>query len=385
MSRPLQTFSIGFAEAGYHEFEYAREVSRVFQTEHHEAVLDAQGFLESLPRAVWHHDEPICFPAAVPLLHLSELAAGSVKVVLTGEGSDELLAGYGRTAASYWNARCGTAWERWCPAPVRARWMPELLSRLPAGSRPGRWARRSFLMRPLSFRALHWDNFYAAFTPEAQAELLLPAAAREGDPYRAADALLDGASGRSLLERLLYADLKGYLVELLMKQDKMSMAASIESRVPFLDHHLVEFCAAVPASLKLRGFTGKYLLRRAMRDRLPARILRRPKLGFPVPLSGWLRGGAWRAFAHDLLLDERARQRGLFDANVVRRLLEEHGEGRADRSTQIWTLLNLELWHRVFFDGATGRRGDGAKEALALSRPVAPSPARPVGRSAATP
>jgi asparagine synthase (glutamine-hydrolysing) len=350
MDRPLQTFSIGFAEEGYHEFEYAREVSRTFRTEHHEAVLDAEGFRESLPRAVWHHDEPICFPASVPLLHLAELAGRSVKVVLTGEGSDELLAGYGRTAASYWNSRWGTAWRRWCPEPVRARWVPGLLSRLPARGRWGRWARRSFLMRPPTLRALHWESFYTAFTPEAQAALLLPPIdLSSDDPYRAAEGMFESASPRGLLDRLLYADLKGYLVELLMKQDKMSMAASIESRVPFLDHHLVEFCAAVPPSLKLRGMTGKYLLRRAMRGRLPARILHRPKLGFPVPLAGWLRG-PWRDFAHDMLLDDTARQRGLYDPAVVGRLLEAHGDGRSDESDRIWTLLNLELWHRTFLD-----------------------------------
>jgi len=207
-------------------------------------------------------------------------------------------------------------------------------------------------MRPPTLRALHWESFYTAFTPEAQAALLLPPIDVSGDdPYRAAEGIFESASPRGLLDRLLYADLKGYLVELLMKQDKMSMAASIESRVPFLDHHLVEFCAAVPPSLKLRGMTGKYLLRRAMRGRLPARILHRPKLGFPVPLAGWLRG-PWRDFAHDMLLDDTARQRGLYDPAVVGRLLEAHGDGRSDESDRIWTLLNLELWHRTFLDGA---------------------------------
>jgi asparagine synthase (glutamine-hydrolysing) len=371
MDRPLKTFSIGFAEEGYHEFDYAREVARLFRTEHHEAVLDAEGFRESLPRAIWHHDEPICFPAAVPLLHLAELAGRSVKVVLTGEGSDELLAGYGRTAASYWNTRWGTAWRRWCPEPVRARWVPELLSRLPAGGRWGRWARRSFLMRPPTLRALHWESFYTAFTPEAQSELLLPPIdASHADPYRAAEGMFESAAPRGLLDRLLYADLKGYLVELLMKQDKMSMAASIESRVPFLDHPLVEFCAAVPPSLKLRGMTGKYLLRRAMRDRLPARILRRPKLGFPVPLAGWLRG-PWRDFAHDLLLDDTARQRGLYNPAVVGRLLEAHDDGRSDASDRIWTLLNLELWHRTFLDSAR-RSALGARSGQKLKSPSLP-------------
>jgi asparagine synthase (glutamine-hydrolysing) len=374
---PLRTFSIGFEEAGFDEFEYAREAARRFGTEHHETVLDASGFRDSLAEAIRSHDTPICFPAAVPLYHLSRLAARHVKVVLTGEGSDELLAGYGRTAATCWNARLGGVWRRWSPSGVRSHWVPAVVDALPAGSgadvgtprrpvapRPGsalgsaasRWARlarRSFLAdaSPEGWRRLHWEGFYATFGREARAELLGSAAFAEGDPCRVANAWLEKVSHRPVLEQLLYADTKGYLIELLMKQDKMSMAASIESRVPFLDPRLVAFCAGVPPSLKLRGFTGKVLLRRAMEREVPARILRRPKQGFPVPLATWLRG-AWRDFAGDVLLDRTARQRGLFDAAVVERLLVEHASGKQDHAGKIWMLLNLELWQREFLDGA---------------------------------
>jgi asparagine synthase (glutamine-hydrolysing) len=348
VERPVPTFSIGFPEEGFHEFEYAREVSRAFGTEHHEAILDAEGFRDSLTQAIWHHDTPICFPAAVPLYHLARLASRRVKVVLTGEGSDELLAGYRRTAATCWNARLGGVWQ-WCPPGVRLHLASALIRALPSGSRWARIARRSFLAGSGDWRRLHWEGFYTIFSREAQAELLGPIA-REGDPYRTANAWLDQVSDRPLLERLLYADMKGYLVELLMKQDKMSMAGSIESRVPFLDAHLVAFCASLKPSLKLKGLKGKVLLRRAMHGELPERILRRPKQGFPVPLAAWLRG-PWRDFLGDVLLDRTARERGLFDPVVVERFVVEHTTGAADHANRLWMLLNLELWQREFLDG----------------------------------
>jgi asparagine synthase (glutamine-hydrolysing) len=145
-------------------------------------------------------------------------------------------------------------------------------------------------------------------------------------------------------------DLKTYLVELLMKQDQMSMAASIESRVPFLDHHLVEFAAALPDRLKLRGFRTKWILREAARDLLPAEILSRPKMGFPVPFGVWMRG-PWNSIARDVLLDSRSRTRGIIDPAAIERLIDGHAGGSTDGADALWTLLNLELWYRTFIDG----------------------------------
>jgi asparagine synthase (glutamine-hydrolysing) len=156
-----------------------------------------------------------------------------------------------------------------------------------------------------------------------------------------------GAS--TLLDRLLYTDIKTYLVELLMKQDQMSMAASIESRVPFLDHELVEFAAMLPDEWKLSGWTTKRVLRESMKDLLPESILNRPKMGFPVPFGHWTRG-AWNRVARDVLLDRRSRERGVIDPDAVDRLLRHHAEGRTAGGDRIWSLLNLELWHRTFID-----------------------------------
>jgi len=200
--------------------------------------------------------------------------------------------------------------------------------------------------------AMFLDNF-AAIPLRQQRVLLGPALRRVVTASSAYDASLayfqKPAAGRSLLDRLLYADLKTYLVELLMKQDQMSMAASIESRVPFLDHHLVEFVATLPDAMKLSGWTTKRVLREAMKGLLPESILNRPKMGFPVPFGAWTRG-RWNGVAREVLLDRRTRERGIVDPPAVDRLLRDHAAGKTDGWDRIWSLLNLELWYRTFID-----------------------------------
>jgi asparagine synthase (glutamine-hydrolysing) len=191
------------------------------------------------------------------------------------------------------------------------------------------------------------------FGRSRQAELLAPALReRLGgiDPYAAAHAAIAGSDAASLLDQLLYADVKTYLHELLMKQDQMSMAASIESRVPFLDHPLVEFTARLPERLKLRGLTTKYVLRQAMKDQLPAEILSRRKMGFPVPVGAWFRG-RYRHLLDEYVLGERAAARGLFVPAAVRRLVDEQMAGHMNHAERLWALVNTEIWHRIFIDG----------------------------------
>jgi asparagine synthase (glutamine-hydrolysing) len=158
------------------------------------------------------------------------------------------------------------------------------------------------------------------------------------------------STNSTVLDRLLYTDLKTYLVELLMKQDQMSMAASIESRVPFLDHRLVEFVATLPPRMKLRGFTTKWILRDAVKRVLPAEILTRRKMGFPVPFGLWMRG-RWQSVARDVLLDRRTRERGIVDPAAIDRLIADHASGAQEGGDAIWSLMNLELWYRTFIDG----------------------------------
>jgi asparagine synthase (glutamine-hydrolysing) len=345
IDRPLQTFSVAFEERACNELEYAREVARAIGAQGHEVVIDARDFFAALPRLVWHEDEPIAHPSSVPLYFVSALARQHVTVVLTGEGSDELLAGYGKYPRNVWNWRAGTIYERIVPRAARRAIADGVVPRLP--KRLGRYARRSFLAIDRTPQSMFFDNFAAI--PLADQRRLL-AGRFDGllDPasaYASTVTHFDAPAG-TLLDRLLYADTKTYLVELLMKQDQMSMATSIESRVPFLDHQLVEFAASLPDQWKLSGLTTKRVLRESMQGVLPKTILNRPKMGFPVPFASWVRG-PWNQVARDVLLDRRARQRGVLDTAAVERLLRD-GQDGGDR---VWALMNLELWYRTFIDG----------------------------------
>jgi asparagine synthase (glutamine-hydrolysing) len=316
----------------------------------HEIVIDDQDFFGALPKLVWHEDEPIAHPSSVPLYFVSALARQHVTVVLTGEGSDELLAGYGKYLRAAWNWKAGTVYERMFPAAIRASIAHGVVPRLPGTL--ARYAKRSFLAMDRSPESMFFDNF-ASIRLADQPALLAPglrATATRAGAYAPSLGYFNKPNGSStLLDRLLYTDIKTYLVELLMKQDQMSMAASIESRVPFLDHKLVEYAAALPDEWKLSGFTTKRVLRESMKGLLPQSILDRPKMGFPVPFARWTRG-PWNAVARDVLLDRCSIERGVIDPPAVDRLLRHHAAGRTEGGDRIWSLLNLELWYRTFID-----------------------------------
>ncbi len=349
VKEPIKTFSVAFAEREANELEYARLASRAFGTDHHEIVVSPKQYFDALPRLIWHEDEPIGHLASIPLYFVSALAVRHVKVVLTGEGSDELLAGYGRYGKTVRNLAWGARYQSIVPGPLRRLVQGAIGSVAPAGlaDKLG----RTFLFRDATIDQLYFDNF--AVFPRAMQDRLLTPAAKAGigdpDPYRAVRAQFEGSDARTLLDRLLYADLKTYLQELLMKQDQMSMAASLESRVPFLDRDLVEFSLRLPERLKLDGWTTKRVLREAMRDILPREILERPKMGFPVPVGAWFRG-EYRHIVDDCVLGERAMARGLVDRNAARQLVAEHAAGR-DHAQRLWSLVNLELWMRQAIDG----------------------------------
>jgi len=349
VDEPIKTFSVGFAEREANELAYARIVAKAFKTDHHEVLVTPEQFFGALPTLVWHEDEPIAHPSSVALNFVSRLAAERVKVVLTGEGSDETLTGYGRYRKTILNMRLGGAYQAATPAPIRSL-VRHGLEALPA-SRTRQRALRTFFARPATLEALYLDNF-AVFSREEQRSLIADDVRRRLatlDPYATATELMAGSDAKTLLDRLLYVDTKTYLHELLMKQDQMSMAASIESRVPFLDHPLVEFTARLPERLKLRGGTTKYILREAMRDVLPSEILTRGKMGFPVPIGAWLRG-PYRKIVDELVLSPRALERGLLDPAAIRGIVARHQAGE-DHSERLWSLVNLEIWHRVVVDG----------------------------------
>jgi len=348
IDRPIETFSVAFADRRFSELEYARAVAQAIGANAHEIVIDDDDFFAALPKLIWHEDEPIAHPSSVPLHFVSTLARQHVTVVLTGEGSDELLAGYGKYPRALINWRAGGVYERVVPAAVRAKVAGSIVPRLPGQA--GRYARRSFLAMPRHPSAMFLDNF-AGIPLQLQRELMTPVALAGGDPYSTSLEYFHQVNGTSgMLGRLLHTDIKTYLVELLMKQDQMSMSASIESRVPFLDHVLVEFAARLPDRMKLRGFTTKRILREAVRGLLPDEILTRKKMGFPVPFGQWTRG-RWHASVRDVLLDRRTCERGLINPAAVRRLLDNHRDGRVAAGDAIWALMNLELWFRTFIDG----------------------------------
>jgi len=350
IDRPLKTFSVAFKERAFNELDYAREAARAIGADAHEIVIDDRDFFGALPALLWHEDEPIAHPSSIALYFVSKLAREHVTVVLTGEGSDELLAGYGKYLRLQWNWRAGGVYNSLLPPRARAFVASQLVPRLPGRLR--RYAQRSFLAMARTPEAMFLDNF-AAIRIADQRDLLAPGLRDLATNACAYDASVEyfrtPDRSATLLDRLLYTDVKTYLVELLMKQDQMSMATSIESRVPFLDHVLVEFVAQLPDTWKLSGLTTKRILREAMKGIVPESILGRPKMGFPVPFGAWMRNG-WNQVARDVLLDRASRERGLVDPAAVGRLLREHADGRIDGTDRIWTLLNLELWHRTFID-----------------------------------
>lgn len=345
---PVRTFAVGFAEREADELRYARLAARAAGAVHREVVVSPEEFFAELPHLVWHEDEPLAFTSSVPLYFLSRLAREDVKVVLTGEGADELFLGYNRYRATAWNERLGRAYAASLPEPVRRR-LRGLVPRLPRALR--RYAERSFLGLEPGPRALFCENFAvfgAALRERLVAERWQPGAR---DPHGEELRCYEEGAGSSL-DRMSRTDLQNYLVRLLMKQDHMSMAASLESRVPFLDHELVEHVAALPAGAKLRGLTTKAVLREALAGLVPKEILRRPKMGFPVPIGRWLRGPYW-GVVEEFVLSPRATSRGLFQPAELLRLAAEHRSGAKDHGQRLWLLVNLEIWQRVFIEGAS--------------------------------
>jgi asparagine synthase (glutamine-hydrolysing) len=348
---PIQTFSVGYDEDQYSELASARQVAAHIGTEHHEITLGPEEFMESLPQMIWHEDEPIVWASSVALGHVARIAGEKVKVVLTGEGADEVLAGYLKYRATLWNLRLGTAYWKIVPQSVQQVVRRVLTSKL-LPDWAGRKLRHSFLYYPEAFEQIYFDNFYSVFSHEQQAQMLSPEVREElqtTSPYAHSMQFVSSARSGDLLDQLLYLDIKTYLVELLMKQDQMSMAASVESRVPFLDHKLVEFTAGVPARQKIRGFSGKWLLRQAMKDRLPETILRRNKKGFPTPVRPWLRNQLFNKL-HATLTDGRLAERQIVQPGYVLNLLAALQRGSSQAAEGCWRLLNFELWSRIFLD-----------------------------------
>jgi asparagine synthase (glutamine-hydrolysing) len=354
-SSRVKTFAVGYSEADFSELSYARAVAEKIGTEHHDVLVSMDDFFNALPKLVWHEDEPISWPSSVSLYFVAQLAAKEVKVVLTGEGSDELFAGYGRYRFYQLNQKWMNAYSG-VPKGIRAGVRNMLASHPMFSASLKRKIGHTVLGRDANIESLYLDNFYCAFDAQEQKQLLCEDLG--GDPYAHFLQYWNSVKRSPTLSRLLYADQKTYLVELLMKQDQMSMACSIESRVPFLDHYFVEFAATVPPHMKLRGAEGKYILKKAVEDLLPESIVYRKKQGFPTPIRTWLlqeRAGALR----DYLRDSNGILADYVDLAYVDELLGRHDHEVHDATDRIWRLLNLQVWGDMYLTGRREQFWDG--------------------------
>lgn len=348
-STPVRTFSIGFDDQTYNELPYARTVAARFGADHREEVLrpDIASLAE---RVVWHLDEPFADFSVFPTYLVSRLASESVKVVLSGDGGDEVFAGY-----DTYVAQSIDRYYRWLPASLRQSALPALMDRVPPQppkkglvNKAKRFVEGAAL--PASLQHTRWmlfvseDDKTRLYRPELRASLNGCAAASFLEGFFEQAAALDA------LAQQQYVDVKTYLVDdILTKVDRMSMAASVEARVPLLDHRIVEFALSLPPHSKLRRGRTKVILQQAMRGRLPKEVLNRPKQGFSIPLKHWLRGEL-RPMMTDLLSADCVRRRGYFEPQTVDGWVSEHLEGRANHSHRLWALMVFELWHRHVLD-----------------------------------
>jgi asparagine synthase (glutamine-hydrolysing) len=342
MGRAVKTFSIGFNESAFDELKYARLTSERFRTDHHEFIVTPD-ICRIVDDIVWSHDEPFADVSSIPTYVVSKMAREHVTVVLSGDGGDELFGGYERYVVEEGRKR----YER-IPSFIRRRLLLSASRALP----PGAYGKRFLGNIALEAGPRYVDNA-AYFNEEAKRALLSAEMRHRLNGYNSAVAfehLYATPASEARLDRLMYLDSKTYLPgDILVKVDRMSMAHSIETRAPLLDHQLIEFVQTIPASLKLRGMETKYILKQAVKGLIPDEIIFRPKQGFDVPIKHWF-NHELRELLDDTLNDARTHARGYFDRRAVINILNDHRRGVRDQARHLWGFLMLELWHRAFID-----------------------------------
>ncbi|HKE61693.1 MAG TPA: asparagine synthase (glutamine-hydrolyzing) [Nitrospira sp.] len=353
-TQPVKTFSIGFKEDNYNELPYARQVANQYRTDHHEFVVEPSA-VDILPTLARVFDEPFADSSAIPTYYVSQLSRQFVTVVLNGDGGDELLAGYPR----YHSLPVDRLMSDFCKMSTQKQ-MLDLVRRLPV---------RGILLDRLKSRLERFCQPFSHtylgricyFGPEEKWELYTDGFREKVETKDSLDLLIEwfeSIKEADLLDQLLGVDTMTYLPDdLLVKVDRATMAHGLEARSPFLDHRLVEFCAALPLEYKIRAGESKYLLKAVMRDQLPMSVLQRSKMGFGVPIDEWFRGKC-RTMVEDILLSARCLQRGYFEPGKIRRLVTEQQQGRASYGSRVYALLMLELWHREYVDHADWKRLD---------------------------
>ena len=348
--KEISSYTVGFSDPSVaDERPYAKLASDTFKSHHHDMTISAGDFAEFLPRYVWHMEEPVCEPPAIAMYYVSKLARKYVKVLLSGEGGDEAFAGYNNYRSILWLERLKQIWpalnssaswgvsqlNSWMHSTRVAKYAPLINATFPQyyysrTSTPYRYSGNGL-------GELYSTDFRSSIDREFTVE-----------PVRK---LFAAVKDENVLDQMLYIDTKTWLPDdLLVKADKMTMANSVELRVPLLDHRLLEFAAALPPQYKLNGFTLKYIWKKALSKRVPNSILNRKKAGFPVPYEKWLRHNL-KDTVHDVLTDRQTIQRGYFQKATVEKLIQANQELGA-YSKEIFSLVTLELWHRMFLDGA---------------------------------
>jgi asparagine synthase (glutamine-hydrolysing) len=351
----ISSYTVGFTGRGVaDERPFARLAAEAFGSRHHEMTISPAEFEAFMPQYVWHMEEPVCEPPAIALYYVSKLASNHVKVLLSGEGGDEAFAGYGNYRNLLWLERAKHMFPALNGAAARGIGLADSLMGLPRAAKyiplinatfPEYYFSRT--SSPFRYAGNGLGKLYSAdYAHSIDREHSL-------DPVRRLQAHVQG---RDVLDAMLYIDTKTWLPDdLLIKADKMSMANSVELRVPLLDHKILEFAASLPSSFKVRGLTTKYLAKRALGSRVPKSILNRPKTGFPVPYESWL-AKELDGWVRDILLDRRTTERGYFSKGGVEQMLStNHKQG--GHSKEIFSLVTLELWHRAFADPPAASTG----------------------------
>lgn len=342
---PVKTFSVGFDVERFNEFRYARMVADRYGTEHHEIKVGFRDFVESLGFLCWAYDEPMGEAPGIPTYLMCRKAKEKVTVMLCGEGADEQFGGYRKYALEQY-----ARYLRWLPGRFRQELLRKVAAMLPFKARRVRSVLEIVALHERSSRFASW---YGALDSATQSALLAPELAEQvGTLFvrEVFDNLVAACDSDVMLEQFFYCDIHSRLVDtLLVKGDRMSMAASVEARVPFLDPHVVEFAARLPHTFKVDGMKTKVLLKKLAERYVPDELIYRRKVGFTMPLTEWF-VGPLRGVVRDTLLSERCLARGYYRPDALRDLVDGHIESRVDREQGLWVLLALELWHRIYID-----------------------------------
>ncbi|MGZ5087322.1 MAG: asparagine synthase (glutamine-hydrolyzing), partial [Usitatibacter sp.] len=334
----VRTFSVGFGEGGYSELAYANTVAKHFGTQHHELTVGFHDVVDNLPKLVGYRDAPVSEPSDIPIYMLAKEASRTVKMVLTGEGSDEILGGYPKHVYE----RFAQGYQQLVPGYVRHKLIEPLTQSLPYGFRRAKTAITNLNIEDWPERYARWFGACNNAEREKLTTLRVNGHAVGNLPP------FDSDPRSSTLRRILYADQTSWLPDnLLERGDRMTMAASIESRVPFLDHELAGYVSSLPDNCRVKGMKTKWILRQAGRSLIPGAILDRPKVGFRVPVNEWFQGPL-KGYIHDHLRGPNSKTRAYYDTQVLDRMVDDHVDGKQNHEKLLWALLNLEIWHRQY-------------------------------------